>query len=156
MLLLTLRGTPTLYYGDEIGMRDAVIFPEEIQDPQGKIIGVTRDPARTPMQWSAAQYAGFSSVPPWLPIGHDYEQTNVESQGQDRASILSMYRRLIALRKAEPALCIGAYRPLVAPSPDVLAYVREAGDRRFLVVLNLGSRPEHLPLDGLGTGHIVV
>jgi alpha-glucosidase len=156
LLLLTLRGTPTLYYGDEIGMRDAVIFPEEIQDPQGKIIGVTRDPARTPMQWSPASYAGFSTATPWLPVGHDYDQCNVQLQADDRASMLSMYRRLIALRRSEPALSVGAYRPLAAPSGDVLAYVREAGSQRFLVVLNLGSRPAHLPLDEVGAGQIIL
>lgn len=152
VLLLTLRGTPTLYYGDEIGMRDAVIFPEEIQDPQGKNIGVSRDPARTPMQWSSSAYAGFSPVPPWLPVGRDYAYHNVEAQMEERDSMLALYRRLIALRRAEPALSVGDYRPLVA-SGDLIAYVREAVGRRFLVVLSFGSAPGYFEL---GSGEIVI
>ena len=146
MLLLTLRGTPTLYYGDEIGMRDTVILPEQIQDPQGKNIGVSRDPARTPMQWSSAVNAGFSSAAPWLPLGRDYEVTNVEAERTLPDSPLALYRRLIELRRREPALVLGSYRPLVS-EPDVIAYVREHEGRRFLIALNLGPRPSHLMLD---------
>jgi alpha-glucosidase len=155
VLLLTLRGTPTLYYGDEIGMRDAVIFPEQVRDPQGKNIGVSRDPARTPMQWTDGLHAGFSAVSPWLPIGHDHELSNVERQRDDADSMLSLYRRLIALRRAEAAFSVGNYRPVIAPS-DLIAYLREAGARRFLVVLNLGPRPAHLPLDEIGAGQVAV
>jgi alpha-glucosidase len=155
ILLLTLRGTPTLYYGDELGMRDAVIFPENIQDPQGKNIGVSRDPARTPMQWSAGSNAGFSEAPPWLPLGHDYEHCNVESQTGDRASMLTLYRRLIALRRTEPALSVGSYHPIFTEG-EVLAYIREAEGQRWLVALNLSPRPALLPLDAIGSGQIVI
>ena len=83
MLLLTLRGTPTLYYGDEIGMRDVPIPPERVQDPLEKSvpgIGLGRDPERTPMQWSAAPQAGFSTAEPWLPLAEDFAQVNVAAQ----------------------------------------------------------------------------
>jgi alpha-glucosidase len=150
-----LRGTPTLYYGDELGMRDAMIFPEQMQDPQGKNIGVSRDPARTPMQWNGGAQAGFSSGVPWLPVGYDYQYCNVESQSPDPDSMLSLYRRLIALRRAESALSVGTYTPVEA-SGQLVAFLRDAGGRRFLVVLNLGSRPAHLPLQALGAGQIAV
>ncbi|MEY2932365.1 MAG: hypothetical protein RL033_3114 [Pseudomonadota bacterium] len=155
VMLLTLRGTPTLYYGDELGMRDAVIFPEDMQDPQGKQIGVSRDPARTPMQWSAERHAGFTAATPWLPVGYDYQICNVEAQTPDRQSMLALYRRLIALRRAEPALSVGSYKPVVAQG-QLVAFLREAGDDRFLVVLNLGSRPDHLTLSDVGEGEIVI
>jgi len=155
LLLLTLRGTPTLYYGDEIGMRDAFILPEQVQDPQGKNIGINRDPARTPMQWSAGPNAGFTAGAPWLPLGDDFEHCNVELEDGDQASMLSLYRRLIALRRHEPALAVGSYRP-VASEGDVFAYVREHDHRRFLVVLNLGPRPSQVTLEGLGPGEVIV
>ncbi len=155
VLLLTLRGTPTLYYGDEIGMRDTVILPEQVRDPQGKNIGVSRDPSRTPMQWTSGPVAGFSAGAPWLPIGYDYDYCNVERQQDDPHSMLSLYRRLIALRRAEAAFSVGSYRPVIAPG-DLIAFVREAAGRRFLSVLNLGPRPAHLALDDLGGGQIVI
>ena len=156
VLLLTLRGTPTLYYGDELGMRDSVIFAEAIRDPQGKNIGISRDPARTPMQWSSAPNAGFSVAAPWLPIGHGYEHCNVERQTQDKESLLSLYRRLIELRRKEPALNVGAYRPLISKG-DVIAFLREADTgSRFLVALNIGPRPALVPLDTAGSGQVVL
>ena len=155
LMLLTLRGTPTLYYGDELGMRDAFILPEQVRDPQGKNIGINRDPARTPMQWSGAENAGFTKGTPWLPLGDDFEHVNVEQEEKDEGSMLALYRRLIALRRHEPALAIGSYRPVPAEG-DVFAYVREHEQRRLLVVLNLGPRPAHVPLTGLGAGEVVV
>ena len=155
MLLLTLRGTPTLYYGDEIGMRDVPIPPELVQDPWEKNLpgkGLGRDPERTPMQWDASPGAGFTTGAPWLPLG-DFAQTNVEAQRDDPASLLSLHRRLIALRRAEPALSLGAWTPVDAQG-DVLAYVRAEDGVRFLVALNLGSAPARLA--GEWTGEIAV
>jgi alpha-glucosidase len=143
MLLLTLRGTPTVYYGDEIGMRDVPIPPERVQDPFEKNVpgkGLGRDPERTPMQWNAAPNAGFTTGVPWLPVADDYAAVNVEAQRDDPGSMLALYRRLIALRRAEPALAVGAFGSVRALG-DVLAYVRSAGERHFLVALNLGSTP---------------
>jgi alpha-glucosidase len=141
MLLLTLRGTPTLYYGDEIGMTDAVIPPGEVQDPfeknePGK--GLGRDPQRTPMQWSAAPHAGFSQGKPWLRLGDDWATRNVERQQVDATSMLALYRRLIALRRAEPALHAGAWAPLDLGA-DILAYARTLGQRRLVVLLNFAD-----------------
>ena len=144
MLLLTLRGTPTLYYGDEIGMQDVPIPPGQVHDPFERNVpgkGLGRDPERTPMQWSARDNAGFSSGAPWLPLGPDYERVNVEAQRHDPQSMLTLYSRLIALRRGEPALEVGRFEPLPADG-DVLAYIRRgrAGESTFLVALNLGSR----------------
>jgi alpha-glucosidase len=155
MLLLTLRGTPTLYYGDEIGMRDGVIVPEEIQDPQGKNIGVSRDPERTPMQWSPEHAAGFTTGKPWLPVSIDFELQNVQTERNDPSSMLTLYRRLIELRRREPALSVGTYTPVVSDGA-VLAYVRAVEGRRFLVALNLGHRPAQLSLDSTGPGEVVI
>src|SRR5207237_2009062 len=110
-----LRGTPTLYYGDEIGMRDVPIAPEQVQDPFEKNVpgkGLGRDPERTPMQWNARPNAGFTDARPWLPIGADFATVNVEAQRDDPRSILNLYRQLIALRRAEPATEAGRVEPI--------------------------------------------
>ena len=110
LLLLTLRGTPTLYYGDELGMRDGIILPDQVRDPQGKNIGINRDPARTPMQWSAARNAGFGEGEPWLPLADDYEHCNVAQQAHEPDSMLALYRSLLALRRAASRHSPSAYR----------------------------------------------
>jgi alpha-glucosidase len=141
MLLLTLRGTPTVYYGDEIGMPQVPIPPERVQDPFEKNvpgIGVGRDGARTPMQWDASDFAGFSTTEPWLPLAADWHSDNVENQKNDATSMYNLYRRLIALRRNEKALLIGSYRPIVARG-DLLLFVRERRTERILVALNLSS-----------------
>jgi alpha-glucosidase len=144
MLLLTLRGTPTLYYGDEIGMQDVPISGADVHDPFEKNVpglGLGRDPERTPMQWDASGNAGFSNSTPWLPIADDYRDINVAVETGKKESLLTLYRRLIALRRAEPALAIGEIA-LLPTNGDLIAYIRKAGERRLLIVLNLGAKSE--------------
>jgi len=143
MLLLTLRGTPTIYYGDEIGMEQVAIPDEIARDPVAHNLpglGLGRDGCRTPMQWDAGRYAGFSKAEPWLPLETDYQERNVAVLRADDKSIYQLHRRLIALRRGHPALQVGSYRPLAA-SGDVLAFVRETADERILVALNMGAEP---------------
>jgi alpha-glucosidase len=154
MLLLTLRGTPTTYYGEEIGMENVPIPPEFVQDPpalnQPEIAHVVgRDPERTPMQWDSSPNAGFAAagVTPWLPVAGDYAERNVAQQERDPTSMLSLYRALARLRRAEPALHAGDYTSLDVGVGDVFVYLRTApGADRFLVVLNFGAEPHTLDL----------
>ncbi|HEX6911393.1 MAG TPA: alpha-amylase family glycosyl hydrolase [Longimicrobium sp.] len=153
MLLLTLRGTPTIYYGDEIGMHDVEIAPERVQDPWEKNLpgrGLGRDPERTPMQWSAEPAAGFTTGEPWLPVADDYASVNVQAQRSDPRSMLALHRALLDLRRREPALHVGEWTPVDADGP-VLAYLRTHGTTRFLVALNLGAEPASLDFDGSGS-----
>ena len=143
MMLLTLRGTPTLYYGDEIGMRNLPIAPDRVQDPLEKSVpglGLGRDPCRTPMQWDATANAGFTRGRPWLPVADDYPVVNVSAESEDPSSFLSLYRQLIRLRRAEDALSVGSYLP-IAMTGTLIAYVRARGEHRFMVALNLGAEP---------------
>jgi len=148
MLLLALRGTPTLYYGDEIGMADVPVPPWRLQDEWAKREpGKGRDPYRTPMRWDGTANAGFSSGTPWLPVGDDGGTCNVAALAADDRSILSLHRRLIALRRDRSALAVGPYRP-VAAEGDVLAWKRGEGAEEILVALNLGHAPASLALPG--------
>ncbi|ARS34823.1 alpha-amylase family glycosyl hydrolase [Pontibacter actiniarum] len=143
MLLLTLRGTPTLYYGDELGMRDVPIPPEEVQDPQGLNMpdkDLSRDPARTPMQWDNSANAGFTDGKPWLRLPTNFRRVNVEVQKEDQYSMLTFYHRLIHLRQQEAALNIGDYEPVLTKAP-LLAFVRKTEEKQLLVILNLSHKP---------------
>jgi alpha-glucosidase len=144
MLLLTLRGTPTLYYGDEIGMQNVPIPPDRVRDPfeiNVPGLGHGRDPERTPMQWSAARNAGFTEGEPWLPIAADFETRNVDAELRDPTSMLSLSRRLMQLRRREKSLSIGEYIP-VSASGDLLSYIRKSKNGRpILVALNMASEP---------------
>lgn len=148
MLLLTLRGTPTIYYGDEIGMDNVDIPPERIRDPFELNVpgrGFGRDPQRTPMQWHTGVNAGFTSGSPWLPVAPDAGCVNVEAEAGEESSMLSLYRRLLVLRREHAALSAGSYLPLEG-SGDVLGYARESASERFVIALNLGSEPGEMPL----------
>ncbi|MEP9351784.1 alpha-amylase family glycosyl hydrolase [Xanthobacter sp. KR7-225] len=159
MLLLTLRGTPTLYYGDEIAMDQVPIPPERVMDPWEKRVpglGLGRDGARTPMQWDSGPFAGFSTVEPWLPLAADYTEVNVQAEKASPFSMLTLTRALLALRRARPALTRGSYRRLGADG-DLLAYVREGEGERLLVALNLGGDPLSLALpDGGPKGEVLL
>jgi alpha-glucosidase len=144
ILLLTLRGTPTIYYGDEIGMRDVPIPMNEVRDPQGLNMpgkNLSRDPERTPMQWNDSSNAGFSTGEPWLRLDRAYRRRNVEVEKNIETSPLRLYKKLIDLRQQEPSLKTGAYRP-VCSDHQLIAYIRQAeGHPAFLIVLNLTHRP---------------
>lgn len=146
VLLLTTRGTPTLYYGDELGMVDAEIPPERQLDPWAHGAPVAgRDGCRTPMQWDGSDHAGFSPAgteSTWLPLADGFESRCVDEQLGDPDSMLMLYRDLLALRKAEPALHGGDYRRMAAPA-GVLAFERGG---RFLVLVSFGEEPVDVPV----------
>ena len=151
MLLLTLRGTPTMYYGDEIGMHDVPIPMTQVQDPFEKNVpglGLGRDPERTPMQWSGDKHAGFTAGKPWLPIADDYQTVNVSLAQSQPTSILTLYHRLIELRRTEPTLSVGEFAPLPGDD-DLMAYIRKTDERRLLVVLNLSPKPKSFSISDL-------
>jgi alpha-glucosidase len=142
VVLYTLRGTPFVYQGEELGLPDGVIPPDRIVDVDG------RDPERTPMPWrppsEAGPGAGFTTGDPWLPVHHDAEMLNVQTQEHDPDSTLRFTRRLARLRAATPALQTGAREPLDTDHPDVLAWRRED----ILVAVNFGTQPAAIELGG--------
>jgi alpha-glucosidase len=157
MLLLTLRGTPTCYYGDELGMEDVPIPRAAMKDPQALnqpaiAEQMSRDPARTPMQWDDGPNAGFA--PPgtasWLPVAADYATRNVAVQSQDPRSMLSFFRALTALRQGTPALVAGDYASVDTLWPEIFAYTRTLSGERYMVVLNFGAERRRLDFTALG------
>jgi alpha-glucosidase len=156
-LLFTLRGTPTLYYGDEIGMRNGDIPREEMRDERARSCdgrGIGRDPFRTPMQWDRGRHAGFTTGEPWMPMGSP--EINVAAQVEDPGSMLALHRRLIALRRGSPALVSGEHLP-VDVRGHVYTFVRATGDQAFLVALNLNDLPRTVELPAwCGNGTVVL
>jgi alpha-glucosidase len=147
-LLLTLRGTPFMYYGEEIGMRDIHLRRREILDPAGKKywpIYQGRDGCRAPMQWNADANAGFTGGRPWLPVHPDYLQRNVEAQRAEEGSLFHFTRTLLRLRREYPALQRGQFMPVRA-SGGILAYVRKSEAQSILVALNYRGRPARFGL----------
>jgi len=148
MLLLTLRGTPTLYYGDELGMTDVPISPEQVHDPAEKNQpgqGRGRDPERAPMLWLDAPNAGFTTpnATPWLPLQHDWQTENAAAQSQRPRSMLTLYRKLLALRRAEPALHAGPIEAIAAEG-NILRFRRvdPVTGKRFQLLFNFAANPE--------------
>ena len=141
MLLLTLRGTPTLYYGDELGLADVRVPPECVVDVAG------RDPQRSPMPWGQGPNADFTTGTPWLPMAADARAESVAAQRLDNRSMLALHRRLLALRRNDVALREGTW--MRCPAPDgVLAYDRILGRTRVRIVLNLTADPVRVPVAG--------
>lgn len=159
VLLLTLRGTPTCYYGDELGMHDVAVPLEKIHDPQGKDNPAhSRDMQRTPMQWNTAANAGFCppDVTPWLPIADDYRTCNVEAEQHDSCSFLSLTRSLLEQRRKLTALTLGSYRSLELENEMCIAYLRQYENQSYLVALNISAHDQMIALPQLGQGRIIL
>jgi alpha-glucosidase len=157
MLLLTLRGTPICYYGDEIGMSDVDIPVELMRDAMGHAVDprFSRDPERTPMQWTAGPNAGFTSARPWLPIAADHTGVNVDVQERDPGSLLNLFRALTALRGRTNALSHGDHRSIDHGLMEVFAYERYDADSRILVALNFADTKQALDA-GAERGHVLL
>lgn len=168
MLLLTLRGTPTCYYGDELGMENVPIPAEYVQDPpavnQPEIAHIVgRDPERTPMQWDDSPNAGFSDPKTkrlWLPLAANYKQMNVARELGEKKSFLNFFRKLLDYRKTSPALKVGAYRSLDLKSAEAqancFAYERKADREHLMVVLNFSGTEQKVGLPFSGIGKILL
>jgi alpha-glucosidase len=151
MLVMTLKGTPFLFAGDEIGQEQVEIPPERVRDPFEKWMGgygLDRDPERAPLRWDDSEKGGFTTGEPWLPIAKDRGR-NFESQKADKGSLLWLYRRLIELRRREPLLTEGDYQPLRSIN-DILLFKRAAGREEIFVALNIAHQPRKLVWEGQG------
>jgi glycosidase len=158
VLLLTLRGTPTLYYGDELGLSDVAIEPSQVRDPRELRepgLGLGRDPVRTPMPWDDGENAGFTGGMPWLPLHADWPTRNVKRMAEEPQSLLTLYRRLLALRRDSPALSIGDFA-LLNVEDETLVYARRHGEARLIVALNFGERQHRLELPDWARGSRVL
>lgn len=143
VMQLTLPGMIFIYYGEEIGMRNTQIPSNKVQDPEalGDPHGRGRDPARTPMQWSADKNAGFSSADQtWLPVADNYKTTNVEAEKNDPDSFFSLYKRLMQLRNDSDALRHGLVQVLELGHPDIVGYVRSDGGENYVVLINFSNK----------------
>ena len=151
VLLLTQRGTPFMYYGEEIGLPNVEVPPSEIQDPPARRASPTfpwwnRDQCRSPMPWSGGRGAGFTSGRPWIRLIPNPDARNVERQRHAANSVLAAYRRLLGARRASDALLGGSFAFVPSGDPDVLTYVREAESGRVLVAINFATEPRRAVL----------
>ena len=150
-LYLTLRGTPVMYYGEEIGMENNnPKRREDVKDPIGKLGWPKekgRDGERTPMQWNTSANAGFSDAKPWLPVPPSYKSHNVASEAADPDSVLNFYKKLLALRHSNPALVEGSYVALNENDPDVISYLRKYKDQAILVAINMSAAEQSVAFD---------
>jgi alpha-glucosidase len=142
LILLTLRGMPIIYYGDELGMEDGVIAEQDGKDPWGKRVpgfGFGRDPERTPMQWDTSSSADFTTGTPWLPVAASAQERNVATEQADPTSLLALYRHLIWYRKQSPALLTGSYRSIEVGNDNVFAYLRSSENEELLILANFSD-----------------
>ncbi len=150
VLQLTLKGTPFIYYGEEIGMKNAKIPFRDIKDPLGKMFSVFyrgRDRSRTPMQWDDTLNAGFSRSEPWLPLNSDYTEINAEMQTSNDNSLLNFYKELIKLRNSSPALYRGDWLPVIRGNHGIVSYLRLYRSDNIYVMLNFSSHPKDMMFD---------
>jgi alpha-glucosidase len=155
-LYLTLRGSPIMYYGEEIGMKTTPpTRQEDVKDPIGrkgwpKEKG--RDGERTPMQWDGTENAGFTKGTPWLPVPESYKTHNVADESKDPDSVLAFYRQILKLRRSNPALRQGSYTPVNESDPNVLSYLRIYKDQGVVVALNMSGKKQKIKLELKGAG----
>ncbi|MCG6147187.1 alpha-glucosidase [Leptospira levettii] len=143
-MMLTLRGTPFLYYGEEIGMKRQKVPFNKIQDPVGKRywpFHPGRDPERIPMPWDGSDTTGFTTGKPWLPLYEDSNTLNVESQKQDPNSLFFTYKKLIQIRKDRKSLRKGKLKILLSDDKQALYYRRRDGKEETYIFLNFSSKP---------------
>jgi len=153
LLLLTLRGTPTCYYGDELGMLNGSVPPELIQDPSDRDNPeLSRDHQRTPMQWDGGPNAGFSEpgVTSWLPVADGYQTYNVATEREDARSFLTFTRTMLEIRHLASALTLGSYRAIEQDNPSCFVYLRQYQEQRYLVALNFSGQEQPVHLSGQG------
>jgi alpha-glucosidase len=158
MMLFTLPGTPMFYAGDELGMSGGSINAEQILDPSNakyRDMPLTGIPNARRCSADGSAHAGFTTGTPWLPVACDYVIRNVQIEHADGRSMLNLYRRLIALRRAEPALATGGYTT-VQVCDDIFVYARNDHGRRILIALNLSSRAQSCQLPGAGGGRLLL
>jgi alpha-glucosidase len=158
VLLLTLKGTPFLYYGEEIGMENIRLNRRDINDPLGRKfwpIYSGRDQARSPMQWDNSANAGFTSGRPWLRVANNYPKKNVAVQEKDQKSILNTYKQLIAIRNSHPVLQLGNWVPVLKGYNGILSYFRTCTNEKIYVVLNFTNSKKHLHLPGKSAWRIL-
>jgi alpha-glucosidase len=159
---LTLRGTPIMYYGEEIGMENNdPTRKEDVKDPIGRTGWPQekgRDGERTPMQWNTAPNAGFSKKDPWLPVPPSYQTHNVATESKDPNSVLNLYKKVLALRHTNQALLEGSYIALNEDDPNVMSYLRSYRGKTVLVALNMSASPKktifNLSQQGFGRANL--
>jgi alpha-glucosidase len=155
-LYLTLRGTPIMYYGEELGMENNdPKRPEDVKDPKGKLgwpADKGRDGERTPMQWNDSVNAGFSTHEPWLPVPPSYQTHNVASESKDPDSVLEFYRKVLTLRHTNAALLEGDYKALNDDDANVLSYLRSYKGKAVLIALNMSDTPKKAAFDLASNG----
>jgi len=156
-LYLTLRGSPIMYYGEEIGMENNdPKSRDDVKDPIGRLgwpVEKGRDGERTPMQWNESANAGFSMATPWLPVPPSYKTHNVADELKDPNSILNFYKRLLAMRHTDPALLDGSYIALNESDPNVISYLRRYKDEAVFVVINMSLSPQTVSFDLSAQGY---
>ena len=170
--ILTMRGTPYCYFGDELGMtnnpklqniedyqdiaaingyKKAKSQDEDMEAFMRNLRFGSRDHGRTPMQWDASENAGFTTGNPWLPLNPNYTEINTQAEEADENSVLNHFKKLTALRKNADALIYGDYELLIPEHPQVYAYTRSLGDEQFLIVLNFSQEQTSVELEGLSS-----
>ena len=155
-LYLTLRGTPIMYYGEEIGMKTTPpTRKEDVKDPIGRTGWPKekgRDGERTPMQWDSSDNAGFTKGTPWLPVPPTYKTHNVADESKDPNSVLEFYKKVLKLRHTNQALLDGNYTAINDSDANVLSYLRVYKDHGVVVALNMSGTPQKVNLELKGKG----